>query len=621
MTLKLESKRNALCFLIIMLLILPSISFSQTSNNVTEVGQIAPVGTGTSFYQDVWGTVDKSTGIEYGLITSFQGVILIDLSEPSTPLEVSRMGNIRGDFDVKAFGHYVVSGVGEIFDISNVSNPVLISTFGGAHNLYVDYPFLYTACPNNIYDISDPYNPLLIANYGGGCHDLVVMNDTAYVASGWINTRILDVSNKYNILTMSEFDLPDDYSHFVFPTRDRQHLFLTDEVGSWGTTVWDISDYDNVSMVSQFTIHSLSTTHNLFIKENYAYISHYTDGLRILEISDPTNVSEAGFFYTNSPPDTLNRFNSNWGVYPYAPSGLIYLSDRSNGFFVVDFDSSNSLAGIFTTVKDASDNTPINHAWSKIEGYFTGVTDSLGESLFYAPEDNYNIITNKFGYYPDTTNLTLIKDGMINLDVLLEPAIPELTLNAILIDFDSLNIQSASLDSLYISNNGYTVLHLEIETSNISGFNIESPAGTILRPGDEVLMRIFFIPSEAIDYEGTILITSEAGSDTVYLSGTGTSIGIEDDPNLLPEKITLYQNYPNPFNPTTIIKYDLTEFSNVKLSIYDINGNLVQTLLNSKMPAGKYEIEWNAAGVASGIYIYSIESGNAVLNKKLILLK
>ena len=134
-------------------------------------------------------------------------------------------------------------------------------------------------------------------------------------------------------------------------------------------------------------------------------------------------------------------------------------------------------------------------------------------------------------------------------------------------------------------------------------------------------MKIFFIPTEAIDYEGAIFITSEAGSDTVYLSGTGTSIGIEDDPNLLPEKITLYQNYPNPFNPTTIIKYDLTEFSNVKLSIYDINGKLVQTLLNSNMPAGKYEIEWNAAGVASGIYIYSIESGNAVLNKKLILLK
>ncbi|MCH8305075.1 MAG: T9SS type A sorting domain-containing protein, partial [Candidatus Marinimicrobia bacterium] len=275
----------------------------------------------------------------------------------------------------------------------------------------------------------------------------------------------------------------------------------------------------------------------------------------------------------------------------------------------------------FTTVKDASDNTPINHAWSKIEGYFTGVTDSLGESLFYAPEDNYNIITNKFGYYPDTTNLTLIKDGTINLDVLLEPAIPELTLNTNLIEFDSLNIQSASLDSLYISNNGYTVLHLEIESSIISGFNLDSLVGSVLRPGDELLMRIFFIPTEAIDYEGTIFITSEAGTDTVYLSGIGTSIGIEDDPNLLPEKITLYQNYPNPFNPTTIIKYDLTEFSNVKLSIYDINGKLVQTLLNSYMPAGRYEIEWNASGIASGIYIYSIESGNAVLNKKLILLK
>ena len=123
MTLKLESKRSALCFLIIMLLILPSTTFSQTSNNVTEVGKVAPIGEGPSFYQDVWGIVDKSTGIEYGLITSFQGVILIDLSEPSIPLEVSKMGNARGDFDVKAFGHYVVSGVGEIFDIGMCQTP------------------------------------------------------------------------------------------------------------------------------------------------------------------------------------------------------------------------------------------------------------------------------------------------------------------------------------------------------------------------------------------------------------------------------------------------------------------------------------------------------------------
>ena len=365
MTLKLDFKYSNLCSLIVMLLILPSISFSQSSNNVIEIGQIAPIGVGNNRYQDVWGMVDKSTGIEYGLIASLEGVILLDLSDPSNPVEASKMGNSRFDFDVKAFGHYVVSGVGEIFDVSDVLNPVLISTFGGAHNIYVDYPFLYTACSNVIYDISDPYQPLRIGSYGAGCHDLVVINDTAYVASGRNGTRILDVSNKYNIKTLLQFSLTAEYSHNTFPTRDRQHLFLTDEVGPWGTTVWDISDFNNISMVDQYTIQSFPTTHNLFLKENYAYISHYADGLRILDVSNPSNISEAGYFDTYFDADSAN-FRGNWGVYPYAPSGLIYISDRNRGFFAVDFDSSNSLAGIFANVKDASTIDPIKMPGRKL---------------------------------------------------------------------------------------------------------------------------------------------------------------------------------------------------------------------------------------------------------------
>jgi len=621
MTLKFELKYIDFSVLIIMLLLLPSISISQTSKNVTEIGQFAPIGVGTNIYQDVWGMVDKLSGIEYGLITTSQGVILLDLSDPSNPVEASKMGSSRSDFDVKAFGHYVVSGVGEIFDVSDVSNPALISTFDGAHNLYVDFPFLYTASPNNIWDISDPSNPLLIVNYGTGCHDVLVIKDTAYVAGGRNGTRILDVSNKYNIETMAQFSLLDEYSHNAFPTRDRQHLFLTDEVGPWGTTVWNISDYSNISIVGQYTIHSFPTTHNLFIKENYAYISHYADGLRILEISNPTNITVAGFFDTYFEADSMNGFKGNWGVYPYAPSGLIYLSDRNRGFFAVDFDSSNSLAGIFATVKDASTDEPINHAWSKIEGFFTGVTDALGKSLFYVPEGNYNIITNKFGYSPDTTNLTLIKDGTINLTVLLEPAIPEQSISTNLMAFDSLEIQTTSVDTLYITNQSYTLLNLEIDSSNSAGFNLGSLKGSILRPGDEVMMRILFVPTATIEYEGMIVIISEAGMDTVYLTGTGTALGIEDEPDTLPDKIALFQNYPNPFNHATKIKFELTEYDVVKLSIYDMNGKLVQTLLNEGMPIGSHEIEWNAVDVASGIYIYSIESGNTVLNKKLILLK
>jgi hypothetical protein len=83
----------------------------------------------------------------------------------------------------------------------------------------------------------------------------------------------------------------------------------------------------------------------------------------------------------------------------------------------------------------------------------------------------------------------------------------------------------------------------------------------------------------------------------------------------------LVQNYPNPFNPTTTIKYEIPETGFVTLKIYDVLGREVATLVNAKREAGRYEAEFNAKGLSSGIYIYRIQASNFVESKKMILLK
>jgi hypothetical protein len=83
----------------------------------------------------------------------------------------------------------------------------------------------------------------------------------------------------------------------------------------------------------------------------------------------------------------------------------------------------------------------------------------------------------------------------------------------------------------------------------------------------------------------------------------------ETGKELLPTEYTLYQNYPNPFNPTTTIKYDLPNTSDVTLIIYDILGRKVKELINTKQQAGRYEIQFNASNLASGVYIYQINCG------------
>ena len=95
----------------------------------------------------------------------------------------------------------------------------------------------------------------------------------------------------------------------------------------------------------------------------------------------------------------------------------------------------------------------------------------------------------------------------------------------------------------------------------------------------------------------------------------------ETEKELLPTEYTLYQNYPNPFNPTTTIKYDLPNTGEVSLIIYDILGRKVKTLVNENQNAGRYEISFNASGLASGVYVYQLRTEKYVNAKKMILLR
>ncbi|HKJ81146.1 MAG TPA: T9SS type A sorting domain-containing protein [Ignavibacteriaceae bacterium] len=98
-------------------------------------------------------------------------------------------------------------------------------------------------------------------------------------------------------------------------------------------------------------------------------------------------------------------------------------------------------------------------------------------------------------------------------------------------------------------------------------------------------------------------------------------MGIKQTNNVIPEKFILKQNYPNPFNPTTNIKYSITKSGLVTLKIYNVLGQEVATLVNQDQRPGNYVVDFNASNLASGVYMYRLESGNYSLTKKMVLLK
>ena len=91
--------------------------------------------------------------------------------------------------------------------------------------------------------------------------------------------------------------------------------------------------------------------------------------------------------------------------------------------------------------------------------------------------------------------------------------------------------------------------------------------------------------------------------------------------NLTPTEFSLYQNYPNPFNPNTTIKYQVPKECKVSIKIYDLLGAEIIELLNEKREPGIYEIEFNAASLPSGVYLYKLTDGNSAHSKKMLLLK
>jgi methionine-rich copper-binding protein CopC len=107
---------------------------------------------------------------------------------------------------------------------------------------------------------------------------------------------------------------------------------------------------------------------------------------------------------------------------------------------------------------------------------------------------------------------------------------------------------------------------------------------------------------ERPDFQGT----------TVALSGIGSN---------LPDEYALSQNYPNPFNPSTNISFALPEANHVRLDIYNVLGQKVETLLDENMPAGNHEVEWHASTAASGVYFYRLEAGTFSETKKMMYLK
>ncbi len=126
----------------------------------------------------------------------------------------------------------------------------------------------------------------------------------------------------------------------------------------------------------------------------------------------------------------------------------------------------------------------------------------------------------------------------------------------------------------------------------------------------------------AISDSPTVKAQKRKSLDGLRFSVTvSPKMGVSIEPSSIPERFALEQNYPNPFNPTTRIQYSVAESGPVLLTIYNVMGQQVATLIDGAKSAGTYRISWDAGQMASGIYYYRLQAGNQILTRQMTLIK
>ncbi|MFK7983166.1 MAG: choice-of-anchor B family protein [Saprospiraceae bacterium] len=327
----------------------------------------------TNVYNEIWGYAVNNH--EYAIIGTTAGTHFIDVTNPSAPFQVFFVaGKVQGGQIVHRDYHdyrgylYAAAGEGnnstlQIIDMRQLPDMVTVvydqkDIFRTAHNIFIDTTTakLYALAargdingytPLRTFDISDPINPIVLGDYNnfGGItpshvHDAYVDNNIAFLNLGNDGLAIVDFTDDANPQTLSTVtNYPSrGYNHSGWISTDCSTYYLGDENHGFDLKVIDVTDLCEPEIGKTFDAqvdNATSITHNQVVACNYLYVSYYYDGLRIYDISNPTEPALVRYFDTYSPPNGT-QYRGAWGVYPFLPSGNILLSDMQGGLFVFE---------------------------------------------------------------------------------------------------------------------------------------------------------------------------------------------------------------------------------------------------------------------------------------------
>tara|TARA_Y100000590_G_scaffold439560_1_gene563743 strand:+ start:1628 stop:3121 length:1494 start_codon:yes stop_codon:yes gene_type:complete len=355
---------------------------------------------------DVWGYTDE-TGIEYAIVGYRYGTFIFDVS--STPgnsiLVADILGPSTGDYyfhrDYKTYGDilYIVNemyggDIGmQVVDLSPLpyDDPIKLDTYTNvsqSHNLWINengFAFIEHQTGDNIHiaNLSNPGNPVFESsfnNFASNCHDIYTQDEIAYVSEGFSSQfAIYDIADLNNVSSPMATIPCEGYAHNAWTNDTGNLLVTTEETANKTIKIWDISDFDNIALLGEY-LGENGLAHNVHVKGHLVYISHYTTGLKIIDIFDPTTPVEVAAYDTYLD-DNEGGFYGCWGAFPFTSNSYIYASDMQYGLYILNFEEVH--AGWVYGQIYFNDTMPLIN---------TSIKSVLNNKVFYTDEDGYYTI-------------------------------------------------------------------------------------------------------------------------------------------------------------------------------------------------------------------------------------
>ncbi len=599
-----------------------------------------------------------------------QGLKIIDVSDPTSPVDAGMISApSMSDFFVDGNYAYIPAGLDGmyIYDVSDPANPTLESTIENGlvpHCVTVNNNYAYMGEGGNlrIFDVSDKTNPVEISSIGVYFKQLVSDDGFIYATEEYGSLSVINVTDPHNPTVAASLPYG-TIRGAVNIAINSDNLLVADILH--GFHILDVSDPTNPAEISLFrTGFSIS---DIVVSDNFIYASDTYNGLYILRYGNKSDIScvaklvpesEINTYYCLTLHGNYIYLGSEYGIY------IIDVSDPCNPFIVSevatqkvdiievrgDYAYVHLLAGTFFILDISDPFNPVETVTLDDLVYKFTVQEDKAYIIFSESGDRLSVVDVADVYNPEKISEVEFQDMNVvrNLDVSgnYVYVIGGNNINV----FDISNEENPSLVGKYSGDGSENWRSIFVEDDDAYICNMENLTTLdISDPGNPTEAGKYVTPNTPFGAPANLFVDET----TVYFAQPEIGLlilennfptDVEDE--IIPEEFLLEQNYPNPFgeaartNASTIITYSVpsviandskSAFSKerqtrndnqrVTLTVYDILGRKVKTLVNEEQSPGSYSVRFSATGLSSGIYFYKLETNYFRSIKKMIILK